>query len=79
MIDSPTKQESIDHALLKLIIIFASFAWVTVFGLVGYIGISIKGSVDEVNKQLIEFKLDISQRLTKVESQVQTLSTKDQR
>ena len=68
--------ESIDHALLKVIIVMAGFAWITVFGLVGYIGISIKGSVDKLSDQLVEFKLDISQRLTKVESRVDTLTGK---
>jgi len=72
------EQDRIDHTLLKVIVIMAGFAWITVFGLVGYIGISIKSSVDKLSDQLIDFKMDISQRLTKVESRVDTLSEKKQ-
>jgi len=70
----PTKQEAIDHTLLRVIILMAAFAWVTVFGLVGYIGIRLTSSVDGLSVQLLEFKMDISQRLTKVEARVDGLT-----
>ncbi len=75
--DTNTNKESVDHALLKIIIVMAGFAWITVFGLVGYIGIKISGSVDKLSDQLIEFKIDVSQRLTKVESKVEVLNAKE--
>ena len=68
------QKESIDHALLKVIILMAGFAWVTVFGLVGYIGIKLTASVEDVGRQLTDFKIDIAQRLTKVESRVDSLT-----
>jgi len=59
--------KSVDHELLKIIILMAGFAWITVFGLVGYIGIRISNSVDNLSEQITGLKVDMSQLKARVD------------